>query len=223
MKHKFKVVGALAYFGLFVFSAVAFIFDSCLAPSPVPLGYALLILCALIMSAAFWLRYTDRASVFEMTSSVIFSYGVSALLLSGNLDSPGYLILAAVWAIIWLIAETGIGIAVIVAKKWNTPRARRLVRWVVPSTVLLVAAGCYLHGVVRYLISSVAAGRFSPSALVCNADELHSTRVIPELEVPITPGTNLIWCAPFQLAWNDMMELIGEELHFAGDEPDIVA
>ena len=218
MKHKFKVVGALAYFGLFVLSALV-----CFEPSLVPLCYALPLLGTLVLSTAFFLKYTDRASVMELTAATVVSYGLLVALVCRYIGLSGCLILSAIWAIIWSIAAVGIWMAVIVAKKWTSPHARRLVRWVVPATVLLVAAGCSLYELAAFWSSVRAAGGFSPPALECNADELHSTRVVPELEVPITLGTNLVWCAPFQLAWNDMMELIGEEIHFAGDEPDFIA
>jgi hypothetical protein len=63
---------------------------------------------------------------------------------------------------------------------------------------------------------------FTVPYLKCDADELNATRVVPELHVPIDGGTNLIWCAPFQLAWNGMMDWVGVDIRLAGNEPGCV-
>jgi hypothetical protein len=48
-----------------------------------------------------------------------------------------------------------------------------------------------------------------------NANNLKATYVTPHLEVQILPGTNLIWCGTFQLAWNEACTLAGGDLHLA--------
>jgi hypothetical protein len=58
--------------------------------------------------------------------------------------------------------------------------------------------------------------------LTADATQLTSTRVEGYLEVPIRSGTNILWCGTFQLAWNEICSLIGEDIHFDSD-PGIVA
>ena len=59
--------------------------------------------------------------------------------------------------------------------------------------------------------------------LQVDASRLKNTYVSPHLEAPITEGGNVLWCGTFQLAWNELRTLIGEDLHFAGKEPEMVA
>jgi hypothetical protein len=59
--------------------------------------------------------------------------------------------------------------------------------------------------------------------LQVDASRLKNTCVSPHLEAPITEGGNVLWCGTFQLAWNELRTLIGEDLHFAGKEPEMVA
>ena len=56
-----------------------------------------------------------------------------------------------------------------------------------------------------------------------DASRLKNTCVSPHLVAPITEGGNVLWCGTFQLAWNEVRTLIGEDLHFAGKEPEMVA
>jgi len=44
------------------------------------------------------------------------------------------------------------------------------------------------------------------------ASALKSTFVSPHLENPIRPGTNLLWCGTFQLAWNEVCQRTGGDL-----------
>jgi hypothetical protein len=56
-----------------------------------------------------------------------------------------------------------------------------------------------------------------------NASALPGTIVTPTLESPMGAGKSVLWCASFQLAWNEACDLIGEDLHFDGNEPAVVA
>ena len=58
--------------------------------------------------------------------------------------------------------------------------------------------------------------------LEANAAQLEDTIVTPHLEVPVADEKNLLWCASFQLAWNEACTLVGEDLHFEGNEPAMV-
>lgn len=58
--------------------------------------------------------------------------------------------------------------------------------------------------------------------LQADAAALPTTCVSPHLQAPIETGRNVLWCGTFQLAWNEACALVGEDLHFAGNEPAIV-
>ena len=48
-----------------------------------------------------------------------------------------------------------------------------------------------------------------PAAVKANADQLPGTVVTPHLECEIAPGKNVLWCATFQIAWNELCDLLG--------------
>jgi hypothetical protein len=49
------------------------------------------------------------------------------------------------------------------------------------------------------------------------AEELRQTEVFPHPEGPIVAGKNYVYCATFQLAWNEFQDkLVGEPVHLAG-------
>lgn len=48
------------------------------------------------------------------------------------------------------------------------------------------------------------------------------TIVAPHLEQPLVRDRNILWCATFQLAWNEVCSLIGEDVHLDRD-PSMVA
>ncbi|HUV39804.1 MAG TPA: hypothetical protein VMY39_09335 [Planctomycetota bacterium] len=58
--------------------------------------------------------------------------------------------------------------------------------------------------------------------LKANADDLVATVVTPHLECPMADGKNVVWCATFQIAWNQACALIGEDIHLV-NEPAMVA
>lgn len=55
-----------------------------------------------------------------------------------------------------------------------------------------------------------------PQARLISADakDLTSTIVTANLREPIVEGMNLLWCATFPLAWNEMLDVIGTDVHF---------
>ncbi|NLE59554.1 MAG: hypothetical protein GX616_14430 [Planctomycetes bacterium] len=55
-----------------------------------------------------------------------------------------------------------------------------------------------------------------PQAKLISADakDLASTLVTANLREPIVEGTNLVWCATFPLAWNEMLDVIGMDVQF---------
>lgn len=48
-------------------------------------------------------------------------------------------------------------------------------------------------------------------ALDVNSTNLLRTRVVATLDAPLQPGTNLIWCASFQLAWKEFATALKEK------------
>jgi len=60
-----------------------------------------------------------------------------------------------------------------------------------------------------------------PPALKATADELKNTFVTAHLEHEITGDKNILWCATFQIAWNELCDLFGGEVHLE-NAPEIV-
>lgn len=54
-----------------------------------------------------------------------------------------------------------------------------------------------------------------PPGPPANADELEGTIVTATLDEEIRPGTNVVWCATFQLAWNELMDYSGAPIEMA--------
>jgi len=55
--------------------------------------------------------------------------------------------------------------------------------------------------------------------LKIDAKDLSATLVTADIDEPITPGTNLIWCATLPLAWNEMVSLTGQKVTFLDELP----
>lgn len=70
------------------------------------------------------------------------------------------------------------------------------------------------------LLAACGCGRRDASELppVVPAEQLQQTDVLPHPEGPITPGRNYVYCATFQLAWNELSEkIIKEPVKLEGD------
>ena len=63
-----------------------------------------------------------------------------------------------------------------------------------------------------------------PRMRIVKADvtDLARTYVTPHLEEAITGSDNLVWSSAFQLAWNELHTLIGEDIHFEKGDPSMV-
>ncbi len=65
---------------------------------------------------------------------------------------------------------------------------------------------------------------FSDSqALVADAVDLQGTIVTPHMETAVTRGKNVLWCGTFQLAWNEICSLLGEDIRFSDPSRDAAA
>ncbi len=60
-----------------------------------------------------------------------------------------------------------------------------------------------------------------PAVVKANAEGLPGTVVTPHLECRITPGKNVLWCATFQIAWNELYDLLGGPIQWNG-APEMV-
>jgi hypothetical protein len=90
-------------------------------------------------------------------------------------------------------------------------------RWLVMG---LVAASC---GALSIKVASTAASHddafTTEGVLTAKAADLKTTSVSPTLDAPIQPGRNVVWCGTFQLVWNRMCNVLGEDVHFVGEPP----
>ncbi len=63
---------------------------------------------------------------------------------------------------------------------------------------------------------------FTDKGLIkASAAELQGTVVTPHLEQGITDGKNVLWCATFQLAWNEVASFIGESVKMQNPDPAV--
>ena len=61
-----------------------------------------------------------------------------------------------------------------------------------------------------------------PSVFAVDGKKLEGTAVTPHLQCGIEEGSNVLWCATFQIAWNELYGLLGGPVQFRG-APDMVA
>lgn len=81
------------------------------------------------------------------------------------------------------------------------------------GVLFIVSIGCHASG--------NSANQTNASINRVQASDLKQTVVAATLNAPISPGTNVIWCGTFQLVWNEVCGLIGEDVHFV-NEPAMV-
>jgi len=61
------------------------------------------------------------------------------------------------------------------------------------------------------------------AALKADAKDLKGTIVTAHLDQPIVKGKNVVWCATFQLAWNELCQAIGEDVRLNKPVPMVAA
>ena len=84
---------------------------------------------------------------------------------------------------------------------------------VVPLLFLLVFG---VPPLVRYL-SGAGTMRYLDAA------ELPTSTVTAHLEIAHVTGQNLVWCATFQLVWNELCDHVGEDIHMENEPPAVAA
>jgi len=81
--------------------------------------------------------------------------------------------------------------------------------------VLVVAAAC----VVVVVLARKHSQGYTPPPLAFDgkSDDLKQTVIVPTLDTPMPAGKNVVWCASFQLAWNEFRDdVIGEPVKITG-------
>ncbi|MBN2164130.1 MAG: hypothetical protein JXR25_03235 [Pontiellaceae bacterium] len=226
MKHKTTILGIIWYIGLQLsILFIASFFE--IASIPYLSRAQLYLLCILSLCCiSVSLRTADQVSLKGLSIATGLLSTVIALILLTGLDCYEwslYMILAIFFAVLWLIAASGIVLAGIITNKWNSERSRKRC-FRLPLITILCAV--LLQIPINMAMTAYAlhvSEKLTAPLLTCRASELQSSCVVPTLQETITSGTNLIWCAPFQLAWNEMTDLLGENIRFAENEPDCVA
>jgi len=90
-------------------------------------------------------------------------------------------------------------------------RTLTILKRVLPA-VLVVAVVCV--GIALLLWDGYEA---PPMAYEGSSEDLKETVIVPTLDTPMPKGKNVIWCASFQLAWNEFRDdVIGEPLQITG-------
>lgn len=90
---------------------------------------------------------------------------------------------------------------------------------VILLVVIALFVAFYLGNELHVVQSSAHAAKLGEPDLRADEKELKQTLVIPTLDFPITKGTNLVWCATFQIAWNKLCDLPGQPIPFESSNP----
>mgnify|MGYP000853432131 CR=1 FL=1 len=182
MKCNLRCAGTIVYFWLLQLALIVPALDFCLFSPLIPLCYAYSALGAMILYGAFLLRYTNSATLRDLSGGIGASYLVTALLLAlfGGAGLAHWL-LAGYWVIVWIAAASGCGFAIAVSKKWNSIRARCVLKWLAPVAGLASVAGCCLYDFAGCLNSDRSEDQSSVPMLECRAEDLQRTQVSPAL------------------------------------------
>jgi len=79
--------------------------------------------------------------------------------------------------------------------------------------VIAIREGVSVGTLVSVLTHDQMAG---PAVLQADANDLQATVVTPHLECEVAGDKNVLWCATFQIAWNELCDLLGEPIPSAG-------
>ena len=98
-------------------------------------------------------------------------------------------------------------------------------RTIILVTIIILIASIFLPKFIsdQYILrqSKKHSMIMGPPDLNVNAEDLKNTEVFASFNHPISKGTNLIWCATMQMAWDELCGLIGEDILF--DTSNMVA
>jgi hypothetical protein len=158
--------------------------------------------------------------------SLPFSLGIALLVFTqlfymGFNEPEMYIALGVLIAMILLPGLLGMSVGFWASQRANTVKCRR-------TAVLLAIAVVASVPVVRWIgwrfyawCSSAHAETVGKAHLRAEAGDLKHTDVVPTLDTPIIKGTNLIWCATFQVAWNELSRLVGEDISMDSQDPSV--
>jgi hypothetical protein len=103
--------------------------------------------------------------------------------------------------------------------RWSSERARHAVALACLVVSLGIAvAPVVIPGAIMWYTSSHAELMGGP-AVRAHAREMKRTVVVPVLDQAISAGKNIVWCATFQLTWNEACDLIGEDIQMDAQDP----
>lgn len=76
-----------------------------------------------------------------------------------------------------------------------------------------------LAGLVTVLCSCTSPAKSPAGQGTFASAESKGTVITAHLDQPIEPGKNVLWCASFQIAWNELMDFAGGPIVMHGDPP----
>jgi len=211
--------GIVLYVTLFLLTLFGLFYGLLIIP---PYPYSFSVAISLLFGATFIFHQKGWVT----SPQLGFALPILFLILSGSLflsaqaiDTDSCLLILALCAVVGLICWASIFTAHLISAKWSSVTARRRSMKIVSLLPLITCGFLFVFFQFRFLYTAQRALKPTPPTIKCDAITLNHTQVIPTLDTPIEPGTNLIWCASFQLAWNEMIDILGKELRFESNEP----
>jgi uncharacterized membrane protein YhaH (DUF805 family) len=158
---------------------------------------------------------------------LIPSLGIAAVVFSqlfqiGFDDHQMYLALGILVGMIIAPGLLGMGIASGVSRLATTTKRRWLALLMVITVIASVPTAQWLGWNVYAWYTSAHAETAGKAHLRAKAQELQHSHVVSTLDTPISKGRNLIWCATFQVAWNELCILAGEDIRMEPEDPSVV-
>jgi hypothetical protein len=112
-------------------------------------------------------------------------------------------------ATMWLPGFLAILLASYMDRRIQQPKGRRIAIFLVLFVLPMIYGGLESFWQIRAKVTSHLAQYPGEPALQCDAEELKRSVIVPTLDYPIRAGTNVVWCASLQLAWNELAEHAG--------------
>ncbi|MCU0858248.1 MAG: hypothetical protein MUC65_07585 [Pontiellaceae bacterium] len=222
MNRKSVVLGTFFYAGLLVLTEVFL----CAVPLGIPIPSLwswLLWPVAIIFCGALLLRSRDRGSLKSFSVAVSCLYLLSCIVSYYCLmEGMVFLVFSGFFGAVWLITACGVWVAGRGLSRWGLTKARKIFTRSACIILAIAFLGPYLYNTGYAMVSGIRNSALTDAVLQCNANELTATKVVPDLHAPIAGETNLIWCAPFQLAWTELADFVGEDIRFGENEPECV-
>ena len=158
--------------------------------------------------------------------SLPFSLGIGLLVFTQlfyiGLDEPEmYIGLGVLVAMILAPGLLGMGVGFWATQRANTARRRAAVVLIAVAVVASVPGIRWLGWRVYAWHTSSHAETAGKPHLRAHARDLSQTEVAPTLDTPIPEGRNLIWCATFQIAWNELCALAGENVRMEREDHSV--